>query len=214
MSIRPCLIGIAGPSCSGKGELSSWLAAELAAPILPLDAYYRPLDHLTPELRAAVNFDEPEALDAELLAAQLESLAQGEPIDRPEYDFTRHTRTARTTRILPAPFVLVEGLFTLYWETVRRQLAFSVFLSAPDQVCLERRVRRDQIERGRSVASVLAQYAQTVSPMRHLHIDPTRAFARLQLDGTCPVEENGRRVIEALEANGHAGLSKAMAAVV
>ncbi len=191
----PNLIGIAGPSCAGKGELCQWLARQLHAPVLPLDSYYRPLDHLSPAERAASNFDEPAALDDELLVSHLQLLARGRAIDVPEYDFARHTRSPYTRLLEPASFVLVEGLFTLYWPAVRGMLAASIFITASDQVCLARRLARDQIERGRSAESVIQQYHQTVQPMRQLHVDPSRVFAGLVLDGTRAIEENGESAL-------------------
>jgi uridine kinase len=67
MPSPPFLTAIAGPSCAGKGMLAAWLAPRLPAAILPVDAYYRPLDHLSRQERAAVNFDEPGAIDDALL---------------------------------------------------------------------------------------------------------------------------------------------------
>jgi uridine kinase len=71
--IQVALVGIAGPSGAGKSELARGLAHELDAPIVALDSYYRNLSQLSVEEGRCANFDVPEALDAELLAAQLGS---------------------------------------------------------------------------------------------------------------------------------------------
>jgi len=193
------LVGIAGPSCAGKGTLCQWLANRLGAGILPIDSYYRPLDHLSPQERDLVNFDEPFAIEAPLLVSDLEKLARGEAVYRPVYDFARHTRDGRTVVVSPGEFVLIEGLFTLYWPEVRRLLFVSIFIDAPDDVCLNRRIARDQAERSRTRTSVEAQYERTVSPMRARYIDPTLVYANLVLDGGRPVDEIGQAALDFLE---------------
>ncbi len=49
---------------------------DLHAPVLALDRYYRDLSHLSPEQRARMNFDAPEALDQELMVDQVAALAK------------------------------------------------------------------------------------------------------------------------------------------
>ncbi len=199
----PYLIGIAGASCSGKTVLARRLAEALpGSAAFALDNYYRDLSALTPEARARWNFDVPEALDKDLLVAQLETLVRGEPIDVPEYDFTTHTRTARTTRMRPARVVLVEGIFALYWEEVRRLLDLKIFVDIDDAVCLQRRTERDIRERGRTEASVLAQYTETVRPMYAQYCAPTARFADLVLNGESPLEASAATVLARTEGQG------------
>src|SRR4051812_26726817 len=111
--MRPYLIGVGGPSCSGKSEVSRRLARILRAPTLVLDHYYRDLAHLSFDERASTNFDAPESLDSDLIVQHVAELKRGESIEQPTYDFSRHTRADETEIIPSAPFVLVEGLFAL-----------------------------------------------------------------------------------------------------
>lgn len=192
----PYLIAIAGPSCSGKSELSKRLSGELRAPVVSLDSYYRELAHLPLEERARMNFDEPAALDEALLLAQVRALAAGRAIDRPVYDFSRHTRSGQFERIEPAPFVIVEGLLALYWPELRALYGTKVYIdAADDEVCFRRRLERDVRERGRTPESVYAQYQATVRPMAERYILPTRAWADLVVSGVEPLELSAAAVL-------------------
>lgn len=203
MAQIPYLIGVAGPSCAGKGTLCRWLSARFPAATLPVDAYYLPLDHLSVEQRAHVNFDDPASMDPQLLAQHLEALGRGETVAHPVYDFALHTREPRPAELEPQPLVFVEGLFPLYWPEIRKQLSASIFITAGNNVCLDRRIRRDTVERGRSAESVQSQYSATVEPMRGLYVDPTAAYAGLVLDGRLPIEENGAIAARYLEQTLH-----------
>ena len=200
---KPYLIGIAGGSCSGKTLLAARLVERLpenSAVVLTLDSYYRDLSHLEPAERARWNFDLPEALDRDLLVRQLRALAQGETIDRPEYDFTAHTRAQHTVRVEPRDFILVEGLFVLYWEDVRDLMDAKVFIEVADAVCLERRKARDVRERGRTEASVCEQYATTVRPMYERYCAPTAQFADIVLNGEDPIDVSTATVLRCVLA--------------
>lgn len=190
MENKPLLIGIAGPSCAGKTELAQRLADALGAPALPLDWYYRDLADLPLDDRARSNFDVPDALDSELLFQHVRSLAEGEEIQVPVYDFTRHVRTAMTRPLRAGRCAILEGLFTLHWEQIRKLLGVKIYVGAPDEICLARRLDRDVRERGRTPESVREQFERTVSPMARLYVEPTAANADLVLDGTGPIEES------------------------
>lgn len=195
----PHLIGIGGPSCAGKSELSLRLSTLLNAPILPIDAYYINLDNLTLAERAHFNFDEPTALDHYLLHQHVEALAAGRGIDRPTYDFTTHTRARATAHIEAAPFIILEGLFALYWDDIRPFLQTKIFVDACDDTCLARRTTRDVAERGRTAQSVLEQFEKTVRPMARLHVRPTACFADLVVSGEQEVEVSVQMVLARLQ---------------
>src|SRR4051812_25180452 len=130
--MTPFLIGIAGPSSSGKSELSRCLVQHLPdATVLSLDSYYRGMEEIPIEERKKCNFDHPDSLEWELLLAQLEHLRQGHAVEEPVYSFHTYARTAATHIIRPHAFVIVEGLFVLYWERLREILDARVFVHAP-----------------------------------------------------------------------------------
>jgi uridine kinase len=189
------LIGVAGPSGSGKSELARCLAATLSAPVISLDCYYRDLSHLPLEERAGTNFDEPASLDDGLLLEHCASLAAGRAVEIPGYDFACHTRTASTVRIAPAGTVIVEGLFTLYWSHLRELLHASVYVELEDEICYARRLARDVRERGRTPECIERQYRTTVRPMAEQYIWPTRRHAGIVVRGDAVLEESVAAVL-------------------
>ena len=188
--MRPFLIGIAGPSCSGKSEVSRRLSRILRAPMVALDHYYKDMKDVPFEVRAKTNFDAPDALDKQLILEHTRKLKEGCAIEQPTYDFARHTRADETEHIRAAEFVILEGLFALHWPEVRALLDARVYITAEHDVCLERRIYRDVRERGRSEESVRAQYEATVRPMCEKYVTPSREHAELVLNGTDPVKQS------------------------
>ena len=189
------LIGIAGPSGAGKSYLATHLAAALDASVLTLDRYYRDLSHLPLEERARVNFDAPQALDHELIVEQVASLRNNQTVHLPVYDFATHTRTRRTEVLRPSDVVIVEGLFTLHWPSLRELLGTKVFVDLNDEVCLTRRQARDVRERGRTPESVVEQYAAIVAPMAQRYVRPTIVHADVVVLGTESIVDGVSRVL-------------------
>ncbi len=197
---RAHLIAIAGASGAGKTTLAGRLAAALgacapAAPVVPLDAYYRDDPAEGPAARAARNYDAPESLEAALLLTHLERLRSGRAAERPSYDFRTHRRTARTVLMQPAPYVLVEGLLALHWPAIRALCGTKLFLQIDDRLALARRIARDTRSRGRTEDSVRRQWSETVHPMFLRYVEPTRRFADLTIDGAAPVEASVAAVL-------------------
>jgi len=186
--MTPYLIGIAGPSCAGKSFLSSHIAEKLDAAMLHLDSYYRELDHLSLVQRAHWNFDAPEALDTDLLFAHVRELSRGNAIAKPVYDFTTHSRTAKTVTVRPEKYIIVEGLFALYWDEIVKLTGTKVFVDLGEDLCLERRIERDIRERGRTRESVLEQYESTVLPMAKRFVHPTKSRADIVVTGDDQIE--------------------------
>lgn len=198
--MKPHLVGIAGPSCSGKSLLARRLAMtyeDRSSHVLSLDCYYRDLSHLDPEEREKRNFDAPDAIDVELFIEHLRTLLAGGEIEVPVYDFATHTRAPHTQRVAAAELLIVEGLFALHWEELRRILQTRVFVNIPEEMLLARRLERDVRQRGRSPEQVVAQYHATVKPMNERYVLPTSAFADFVVSGVEPVE----RLIATLKAN-------------
>ena len=179
--------GVCGGSGAGKSTLTSRLVERLGdrdVSVLAFDAYYRDLSHMPFAERHKRNYDHPDALDHDLFVSHLDRLRDGLDVDVPVYDFATHTLTGRCERVAAAPLVLVEGILLLAFAEVAARLDFSVFLDVPQDVRLERRIRRDMAERGRRPDHVRWQFAATVSPMHDAYVQPHRHRAdRIVADG-------------------------------
>lgn len=181
----PLVLGIAGGTASGKTTLARALAARLGdrCVLVSHDRYYHPRGPGDPTRR---NYDHPDALDNSGLVRHLRALRAGEPADLPVYDFALHDRAPHTDRAEAAPVIVVEGILLLAVEAVRDALDLRVFVEAPDDVRLMRRIRRDVAERGRTVTDVLDQYERTVRPMHQAFVADSRRHADVVIDGTLP----------------------------
>ena len=175
------VIGIAGGSGSGKTTLLKNLVEQFAenVTVLSHDNYYKRHDELTYEERCQLNYDEPAALETDLMAAHLDKLRQGEAIDCPVYDFAEHNRSNETIRIEPRPVIIVEGILIFENEPLRDLMDIRIFVDTDADVRLCRRIKRDVNKRGRSLESVLTQYQTTVKPMHEKYVEPSKKFANI-----------------------------------
>ena len=199
----PSIIGIAGASGSGKTTLAAELARELDGIHFPLDNYYVDLSHLPPHERAKQNFDDPDLIESSLLVAHVAELGRGAAIERPLYDFAHHIRIPDRTETMKAgAFVLVEGLFALYYADLLPLYQLRIYLDTPDDVCFDRRMRRDTVERGRSPESVRQQYDATVRPSSIAFVRPSAAHADLVVDGTAALDWKVEQALSAMRQRG------------
>jgi uridine kinase len=202
----PVMVALAGASGSGKTTLAVELARALGGLHFSLDTYYRDLSHLPLEERALKNFDDPAMIEVPLLASHIAELAQGHAIERPVYSFSEYIRApGETDTIRPGAVVVVEGLFTLYFPELRPFYQFSIYVDTSDDVCFQRRLKRDVEERGRAPESVLRQYDATVRPCGLAFVRPLADFADLVVDGTDPLDFKVELVINTMKKRGLLG---------
>jgi len=199
----PVVMAIAGCSGSGKTTLAAELARTLGGVHFHFDSYYRDLSHLPMAERAQQNFDDPALIESPLLAADVRALARGEAIERPVYDFATYVRDrGRTETVYPGAFLLVEGLFALYYSELLPLYQLRDYVDTPDELCLERRLRRDVEERGRTPQSVRRQYEATVRPSSLAIVRPSAANADLVVDGTGALDWKVERVLTEMRTRG------------
>jgi uridine kinase len=175
------VIGIAGGTGSGKTTLMDNLIRrfEGSVTVLSHDNYYRRNDHLTYEERCLINYDEPAALETDLMARHLDALRRGETIQCPKYDFSQHNRSNETIELAPKNVIIVEGILIFENEALRDLMDIKIFVDTDADVRLCRRIKRDVNKRGRSLESVLEQYQSTVKPMHEKYVEPSKKYANL-----------------------------------
>ena len=179
MDNKILVIGIAGGTGSGKTTLMKNLIARFAGDVTVLshDNYYKRHDELPYEERCKLNYDEPAALETDLMARHLEALRRGESILCPVYDFAVHNRSDETVRIVPQRVIIVEGILIFENRQLRDLMDIKIFVDTDADVRLCRRIKRDVNKRGRTLESVLLQYQQTVKPMHEKYVEPSKRFA-------------------------------------
>jgi uridine kinase len=177
---RPYLIGVAGGSNSGKTTIAERMAEVIGSDeltLIRLDSYYVAMHDEPIEVRAAFNYDHPDAFDWDLLKLHLERLTAGETVAVPIYDFTIYDRTDRVELVRPGKVVVVEGILVLWEPRLRGMLDLKVFVDTPADLRIIRRLRRDVAERGRTPESILEQYLTTVRPSHEQFIEPSKRYA-------------------------------------
>lgn len=174
------IIGIAGGTGSGKTTVVKKIVEQCPAEgvvVLPQDAYYRDNSHLPLEERLEMNFDHPNALEFELLVEHIKQLKQGSSIQMPIYSYLTCTRSPETIPVYPKDVIIVEGILIFANQELRNLFDIKVFVDADADDRLIRVIRRDIIERGRSVDKVLDRYIKTVKPSHLQFIEPTKRYA-------------------------------------
>lgn len=180
MSNNVIIIGIAGPTASGKSLLANTIIDELGSEhvtVIPEDCYYKHRPELDLSQRAEINYDHPDAFEHDLLAEHLRSLQNNQAVDIPQYDFATHQRKESTRHIPQSHIIVLEGILLFAEPMLREIMDIRIFMDTALDICLLRRLKRDTIARGRSLESVLTQYQKTVRPMYFQFIEPSKRYA-------------------------------------
>lgn len=182
MNNSSILIGIAGGTGSGKTSIANFLLKKFGNDqliILEQDSYYKNNSTLSLDERIQQNFDHPDAIDIDLFNKQLLSLLDEKSVEIPIYDFSIHTRRNQRKLVKPRRIIVIEGILTLYFESLRKLMDIKVFVDTPEKIRFNRRLSRDVKERGRTTNSVTNQYEKTVQPMYDQFVKPSRKFANI-----------------------------------
>jgi uridine kinase len=178
--MKPLLILVSGGSASGKSTVVQEILEKAGLDdvlIIKHDDYYLEQSDLPLKVRYLTNYDHPSSLDNQLLLDHLGKLLRGEGVEKPIYDFVMHTRGQETEFVQSKPIIIVEGILILENEAIRNLSDLNLFVELDDDIRFIRRMLRDLNERGRSLESIITQYQNTVKPMFHKHIKPTKRFA-------------------------------------
>ena len=180
---KPILIGIAGGTASGKTSIADILKEDFSSTnsviIIKEDDYYKDQSDITYEERCKTNYDHPLAFDFDLMIKQLKELLYGHTIQKPTYDYTVHNRSDVIETVEPSDVIILEGLFTLYNPEIRELEDIKVFIDTDADKRFIRRLKRDIVERQRTMENVMDQYLTTVKPMHDQFIEPTKKYANI-----------------------------------
>ncbi len=179
---RPFILGVAGGTGSGKTTVSRRLHEAIGGShiaYLQHDSYYYDHSHLSPEERAACNYDHPDSLDTDLLISHVQALCEWQPVDVPVYDFATHTRLDETVRVNPASIILLEGILIFVEPRLRDLMNLRIYVDTDADIRFIRRLHRDVNERGRTLESVVNQYLTTVRPMHLEFVEPSKRYANV-----------------------------------
>ncbi|HET9783404.1 MAG TPA: hypothetical protein VFP94_00465 [Terriglobales bacterium] len=189
------LIGVTGQSGSGKSTIASALCAALcsdtrwpgSAVMLAVDWYYHDLSQHPPETRSHTDFDRLDAIDWDLLCENLSALRRGQPCLAPRYDFATSSRCDAFVSTQPGQLIVIEGIFLLSADVLRRQLDYTVLVCTDDRIRRNRRLERDIRQRGFTEAGAIRLEQQATQAFDRLNPNPDQ-LADLVVDGSAPLE--------------------------
>ena len=175
------VIGIAGGTGSGKTTLTNQIVScfQDHVTILKHDNYYKAHDDMTYEERSRLNYDHPNAFDTDLMIEHLQALKAGKAVQCPVYDYKIHNRSKDTITIVPEKVIIVEGILIFENKKLCDMMDIRVFVDTDADIRIIRRIKRDVLERARSLESVINQYVETVKPMHEQFVEPSKKNANI-----------------------------------
>ena len=179
--MKPTIIGIAGGTASGKSTIAKRLYDEASkngsVSLIRLDDYYFNMDKVIRSKTGKLNYDHPDSYDLDYIMEQLNELREGRAINKPIYDFVTHTRMAEYEVVEPSNIIIVEGIMAFAFDKLLPLYDVKIFVDTADDIRFIRRLKRDMSDRGRTLESVVEQYMDTVRPMHHAFVEPSKKHA-------------------------------------
>jgi uridine kinase len=177
---HPLIIGIAGGTGSGKTTVTTKILERLdlgKVVLLQHDSYYKDISAFNGTPPEEINFDHPDALETSLLIEHLQELRQWKSVQQPVYDFTTYQRSKKSKPVESRNIVIIEGILIFVEKKLRNLMDIKIFVDTDADERLLRRLKRDLLERGRSIESVMHQYVTTVKPMHLEFVEPSKRWA-------------------------------------
>ncbi len=182
MPTNPYIIGITGGSASGKTsfllELKNTFGKHEIC-VVSQDNYYKPMHEQQVDSNGMVNYDLPSCIDVDRFLIDIQNLKNGESITKKEYVFNNPNKVPETIIINPAPIIIVEGLFIYHFAEIAEQLQLKIFVDADEELKWQRRLQRDNTERGIEVDIIKYQWDNHVKPAYEQYLFPYRNHSDL-----------------------------------
>lgn len=179
--MKPTIIGIAGGTASGKTTIAKRLYDEASkngsVSLVRLDDYYFNMDKVVRSKTGKLNYDHPDSYDIDYIMAHLNELKEGRAINKPIYDFVTHSRMSEYEVVEPSNIIIVEGIMAFAFDKLLPLYDIKIFVDTADDIRFIRRLKRDMSDRGRTLESVVEQYMDTVRPMHHAFVEPSKKHA-------------------------------------
>lgn len=179
MNRKICVLGVAGGSASGKttiiNKVKEYFGNDIA--VISHDNYYKAHNEMPFEERCKLNYDHPDSFESERMAEDVRKLIKGYSIEMPMYDYCIHNRSSETVTVDPKQVIILEGILVLESRELRDLMDIKIYVDTDADERLMRRIKRDMLERGRSIESILTQYSQTVKPMHEEFVEPSKKYA-------------------------------------
>lgn len=180
MSKGTYTIGLAGGSGSGKTSFLNDLKSQFMNQevcFISLDDYYLPREEQLTDSGGVINFDLPSSIKSEELAHDIERLKAGNSIRKKKYTFNNDLAEDSYEELIPAPVIVVEGLYIYHYECLKDVFNLKLFIDAKDELKLIRRIKRDKTERNYPLEDVIYRYEHHVMPSYRKHIAVYRDHA-------------------------------------
>lgn len=190
------IIGISGGSSSGKTAIVKLLKQHFSNKIavIELDNYYFSREELNFEQRKNINFDIPDSVEFYRVVENIKELKKGKTIKQPIFSFKTFLRENGLIVTEPMPILIVDGIFSLYFEELRKLYDIKVYVDVSSEIRFARRIIRDTTIHGRPIEFVIDQYFNKVKPMHDIYVEPCKKYA----DIIIPFYENSEKGVEFL----------------
>jgi uridine kinase len=179
--MRQLVIGIAGGTGSGKTSVTNKILERIHQTnnvvVIQHDSYYRDISSYGGMTGDQINFDHPDSLETSLLVQHIKDLKNGKSVEQPLYNFATHSRMKETRHLEPKNIIIVEGILIYASRDLMDVFDIKIFIDTDADERLLRRLKRDIVERGRSIESVMHQYVATVKPMHLEFVEPSKRYA-------------------------------------
>ncbi|QFR38650.1 uridine kinase [Candidatus Gracilibacteria bacterium 28_42_T64] len=169
-------IFVTGGSASGKtsrvaNNIQKFFKEESI--VLSMDNYFKGKEYFQ---KHNITFDEPEAIDIDLLVSHLELLKDGNIVYIPGYDFNKGVSIPESIKVEPKRIIIIEGLFTLD-DRFEEVSDLNIFVETAVNGRLIRRVLRDVKRTKQKVNQIVDIFVEVVHPMHMKHIEPQKKNA-------------------------------------